>query len=101
MDARCACIVCAVNGPNDVGCGGFDGDDTEVERGFTGTRSQTVESAASASSGVFPASLSRIPLSHLTAVTPIRREGAFFSPSIKITHVNTLEAPIVHDDSIY
>lgn len=51
-------LVCAT-GPNGVGCGEFDGDDTEIERGFTGTWSQAAESVASTSSGVFPALLSR------------------------------------------
>ena len=94
-------FVCVV-GPNDVGCSGFDGDDTEVEREFAGTQSlaESVALVASASSGVFPTSLSCTLLSHLTTATPIRCGEAFF-PSIKITHVNTLETLIVHADSIY
>ena len=92
-------FVCVV-GPNDVGCSGFDGDDTEVEREFSGTQS-LAESVASTSSGVFPTSFSCTLLSHLTAATPIRCGEAFFPPSIKITHVNTLETLIVHADSIY
>lgn len=95
-----SCVLVCVVSPN--GCGGFDGDDKErEERGFTSTRSQADESVASTSSGVFPASLPRTLFSHLTAATPIRREEVFFLPSIKITHVNILDRPIVHADSIY
>jgi len=46
--------MCAV-GLNDVGYVGFDGDDTEAERGFRHSQSQIAESVAS---NVFPASLS-------------------------------------------
>lgn len=87
-------------------CGGFDGDDTEVERGFTSTWSRAADGRwECASSGVFCFAPTYLPLTYLPACAPHPRPSVsctlasypthrvpFFSASIKITHANTLES---------
>lgn len=81
---------------DDVDCGMFDGDDTKRGRERIHKHSVGCRERSECLEWCF----SCLALSHLTAATPIRCEEAFFPPSIKITHVNTLET-IVHADSIY
>jgi len=87
---------------SDVSYVGFDGDDTDTEKGFVGTHNQSqIAVPESVASDVFSVSLS-----YTLVFAPDRSNfnllwRDFFSPSIKITHVNILETQIVHADSIY